>query len=59
MAVAASSVSTSEGSAPVGFDGLDRPVPFLEEIRVVDGTWSPPPALYGRSLLRAYHILRC
>ena len=59
IAATTTSVNAEEGPVLSGFGPGELRVAIVVEILAADASWSSPPAPYGRSLLRAYHILRC
>jgi hypothetical protein len=59
MAATTASVHAEEGPVLSGFGPGELRVAIVVDLLAADASWSSPPAPYGRSLLRAYHILRC
>jgi hypothetical protein len=59
IAATTTSVNAEEGPVLSDVGPGELRVAIVVEILAADASWSSPPAPYGRSLLRAYHILRC
>jgi len=52
-------VDANEPVSPVALGAVSVSAAMVGDACDVLVSVSPPPSLHGRSLLRAYHILRC